>query len=143
VEAPVLSRPLHRRFEAARLVSEPANDLELRSLLSVADGGPDLSITWVRIDGHHQRLRTDASTRIYIVISGHGTIAVGEEAFEVEAGDVVVIPPSSPYHLDGDMTYLVLNQPGFRAGDDLYLGDDGEVVGTAPAPRPAPPAQEQ
>jgi mannose-6-phosphate isomerase-like protein (cupin superfamily) len=142
VEAPVLSHPLHRRFETTRLVSEPANDLELRSLLSVADDGPDLSITWVRIDGHHQRLRTDASTRIYVVTSGHGTITVGPAAFEVEAGDVVLIPPSSPYHLDGDMTYLVLNQPGFRDGDDLYLDADGQVLGTEPPPRSPSPAQE-
>lgn len=137
------SRPLHRRCNATRLVPEPANDLELRSLLGVADGGPDLSITWVRIDGHHQRLRTDASTRIYVVTKGRGTITVGDEPLAVETGDIVVIPPSSPYHLDGDMTYLVMNQPGFREGDDLYLDADDEVLGTEPPPRSASPAQEQ
>jgi mannose-6-phosphate isomerase-like protein (cupin superfamily) len=136
-------RPLHRSFRAARLVAEPANDLELRSLLSPAHGGPDLSITWVRLDGHHQRLRTDASTRIYVLTAGRGTITVGEEALAVETGDVVVIPPSSPYHLDGTMTYLVLNQPGFRDGDDLYLDADDEVADTAPSARTTPPAKEQ
>lgn len=137
------SQPLHRRFRATRLVPEPNNQLELRTLLSVTDGGPDLSITWVRIDGHHQRLRTDASTRLYVVLSGHGTITVADEVFEVESGDLVVIPPSTPYHLDATMTYLVMNQPGFRAGDDLYLDAAGEVLGTEAPPRATPDAQEQ
>jgi len=134
---------LHRRFRDAALIAEPENDLQLRSLLSVSDGAADLSITWVRIDGRHQRLRTDASTRIYVVIEGRGTVTVGEESVVVDTGDVVVIPPGRPYHLEGDMTYLVLNQPGFREGDDLYLDADDEVVGTAPPHRTTPPAQEQ
>lgn len=136
-------QPLHRRFHDAALIAEPDNDLQLRSLLSVADGAVDLSITWVRIDGRHQRLRTDASTRIYVVIEGRGTVTVGAEPVTVDTGDVVVIPPGRPYHLEGDMTYLVLNQPGFREGDDLYLDADGEVVGMAPGPRTPPPAQER
>lgn len=135
-------RPLHRRFRTARRVTEPTNDLELRPLLDAADVDIDLSITWVRLDGHHQRLRTDVSTRIYVVIEGRGTITVAEDAFVVETGDVLVIPPSSPYHLDGDLTYLVLNHPGFRDGDDLYLDADGEVVGTPPTPHETPLAQE-
>jgi mannose-6-phosphate isomerase-like protein (cupin superfamily) len=112
---------LHRRFRDLALIDEPANDLQLKPLLAIDESAADLSLTWVHIDGHHQRLRTDASTRIYVVITGRGTITVGVEEFTVETGDVVVIPPSNPYHLVGDMTYLVLNQPGFRDGDDLYL----------------------
>jgi mannose-6-phosphate isomerase-like protein (cupin superfamily) len=134
---------LHRRFRDLAAVDESANDLQLKPLLAVDESAADLSITWVHIDGHHQRLRTDASTRIYVVTAGRGTITVGVEEFPVETGDVVVIPPSNPYHLAGDMTYLVLNQPGFRDGDDLYLDADDEVVGAAPATRTTPSAQEQ
>lgn len=127
--------PLHRRLEDVPLVDEPANDVQMRAMLTVADSPADLSVVWVRITGHHQRLRTDASTRLYIVLEGTGTITVGDEPLEVAAGDLVVIPPSTPYHLDGELTYLVCNQPGFREGDDLYLGPDGEVVGTEPPPK--------
>lgn len=136
-------QPLHRRLADLPLHPEPDNQLELRSVLAVGDTAADLSITWVRIDGHHQRLRTDASTRIYLVVDGEGTITVDDDAFEVRTGDLVTIPAGTPYHLDGQMTYLVLNQPGFRADDDLYLDADGEVVGTSPPPRTPPPAQEQ
>ena len=56
-----------------------------------------------------------------MIASGAGTITVDADVREVGAGDVVVIPRSTPYHLDGTLTYLVLNQPGFREGDDHYL----------------------
>lgn len=134
------ARMLHRRLTATELVREPENGLELRALLRAADSDADVSVTWVRIDGEHQRLRTDASTRLYIVLEGAGSITIWDEVVEVESGDLVVVPKGAPYHLAGAMTYLVLNQPGFRDGDDLYLDHHGEVVGTAPAPRPSPPA---
>jgi hypothetical protein len=136
------ARPLHRRLEDLPLIPEPANDVEMRMLLRADDSPADLSITWVRIDGHHQRLRTDASTRLYQVLDGTGTITVGDEELVVAAGDLVVIPPSTPYHLDGTLTYLVLNQPGFRAGDDLYLDASDEVVGTEPPPPTTPSPRE-
>jgi len=133
---------LHRRFDDVPLVDEPSNELELKPLLAVGDSDADLSITWVAIHGRHQRLRTDASTRIYAVTAGRGTITVGDQTLAVGRGDVVVIPRGAPYHLEGEMTYLVLNQPGFQDGDDLYLGVDDEVVATAPAPRTTPSAKE-
>ena len=136
-------QPLHRRLADLPLIPEPENQLEMRSLLQVGQTAADLSITWVRLDGHHQRLRTDAGTRIYLIVDGEGTITVGTDPLEVRTGDLVTIPAGTPYHLDGQLTYLVLNQPGFRADDDLYLDADGEVVGTAPRPRTPPPAQEQ
>ena len=112
---------LHRRVRDVEPVAEPSNDLELRALLATGDTDAEMSITWVRIDGHHRRLRTHGSTRLYLVQEGAGVITVGSEPLSVGPGDVVVIPRGTPYHLDGAMTYLVVNQPGFRAGDDDYL----------------------
>lgn len=113
--------PLHRRLTEVAPRHERDNDLVLRGLLEVDDTEADLSITWVQLAGHHRRLRTDASTRVYVIVSGAGSITVDADVREVGAGDVVVIPRRTPYHLDGTLTYLVLNQPGFREGDDHYL----------------------
>jgi hypothetical protein len=33
---------------------------------------------------------------------------------------VVVVPRGVAYALAGDLTYLVVNGPAFRAGDDVY-----------------------
>ena len=118
-------RTLHRRAAAQPTVEEPDNDLLLRSLLGSDDSAADLSVTWVELAGHHRRLVTEASTRLYLVVEGDGTITVDEEVLEVGRGDLVVIPSGMPYHLDGELTYVVMNQPGFREGDDRYLEAPG------------------
>ena len=119
------SGALHRRLADVPAVAEEANALTLWPLLGATDSAADLSITRVRLEGHHRRLRTDASTRVYAIVEGGGTITVGDDLpTPVADGDVVVIPRGVPYHLDGPLTYLVLNVPGFRDGDDVYVEED-------------------
>lgn len=116
-----------RRSADAVEVAEPSNELTLRSLLRADDSAADLSITQVRLAGHHRRLVTEASERIYVTLEGGGTITTGDDApVPLADGDVVVIPRGVPYHLDGPLTYLVMNVPGFREGDDHYLEHPAE-----------------
>jgi mannose-6-phosphate isomerase-like protein (cupin superfamily) len=112
---------MHVRPETTPLVGEPSNDLVLRALVRAGDAGADVSATWVRIDGRHRRLRTDRSDRLYLVTAGAGSVTVGDSLHEVTAADVVLVPRGMPYHLEGAMTYVVVNIPGFREGDDVYL----------------------
>jgi mannose-6-phosphate isomerase-like protein (cupin superfamily) len=102
-------------------IEEPSNDLVMRKLVDAAAGGGDLSVTWVRIEGSHRPLRTDATTRLYYVVEGAGWFELGDEPrFDIRTGDVVVVSRGTPYALGGDLTYLVINGPAFREGDDLY-----------------------
>jgi mannose-6-phosphate isomerase-like protein (cupin superfamily) len=102
-------------------IDEPSNDLVMRPLVDAASGDGDLSVTWVRLSGRHRRLRTDCSTRVYYVLEGEGTFELdGETEAAVVTGDVVVVPRGVAYALAGDLTYLVVNGPAFRAGDDVY-----------------------
>ena len=98
-------------------IEEPSNDLVMRKLVE----GGDLSATWVRIAGEHRPLRTDSSTRLYHVVEGGGWFSLGDERFEITAGDLVVVPRGTPYALGGELIYLVLNAPAFREGDDIYV----------------------
>ena len=102
-------------------IEEPSNDLVMRRLVDAETGDGDLSVTWVRLSGRHRRLRTDRSTRVYYVLDGEGRFALGDEPeATIRTGDVIVVPRGVPYALDGDLTYLVVNGPAFRSGDDVY-----------------------
>jgi quercetin dioxygenase-like cupin family protein len=102
-------------------IEEPSNDLVLRRLVDAKRGEGNLSVTWVRLAGRHRRLRTDRSTRLYYVIEGEGWFLLGEEpAVAVRTGDVVLVPRGTRYELGGELTYLVVNGPGFVSGDDVY-----------------------
>lgn len=115
-----------RRLHDVQPIAEPSNDLLLRTLLRTDDSAADLSITWVRLEGHHQRLRTDAGTRVYVITDGAGRAQLGADApVDLGAGDLLVIDAGTPYELWGPMTYLVINQPGFRDGDDIYESPSG------------------
>ncbi len=111
-------------------VAEPANELHLRALVTAGEFGPDVSVTWVQLAGHHGRLRTDRSTRVYAVLAGSVDVQIADDpAVTVAAGELVVVPRGQPYELDGVGTYLVVNAPAFVAGDDVYL-DDRDAVST-------------
>lgn len=102
--------------------AEPSNHLVGKRLVRADVHGPEISVTWIGIEGRHRRLVCRASDRVYYIVAGAGMFALGEAAPErVEAGDVVFIPKGVAYALDGAMEYLVMNGPAFRPGTDEYL----------------------
>lgn len=104
-------------------VDAPEDDLTMRALLTAADAA-GLSLTEVRLRGAHRPLRSLSSPRVYYIVSGSARFRIGDtEGIEALPGDVVVIPQGEVYALEGDLTYLVLNAPPYREGDDLYVED--------------------
>jgi mannose-6-phosphate isomerase-like protein (cupin superfamily) len=102
-------------------VLEPENAVVMRALLPSSASDGDLSITSVELSGRHRRLKTRRSTRAYYVLAGLARFTVGDgEPFEARSGELVVVPRDTPYELEGEMTYLVINGPGYVAGDDEY-----------------------
>jgi hypothetical protein len=113
-----------RRVDQLRtgIRAEPDNALVCRPMMTAADSDGALSLTWVRIDGRHRRLRTDASTRAYFVVEGTLRIGVaGGDEVLLGAGGYHVIPRSAPYELSGQATYVVANGPAYQEGDDQYV----------------------
>jgi mannose-6-phosphate isomerase-like protein (cupin superfamily) len=110
------------RADPDALIAEPGNHLSLATLLRGAECDGDLSITWVAIDGRHQRLRTSRSTRVYAVIDGSLSIECADGAPAILGpGEIAAIPRGMSYALEGTATYLVINGPAFADGDDEYL----------------------
>jgi mannose-6-phosphate isomerase-like protein (cupin superfamily) len=104
------------------VIAEPANDLQLRQLVTAAASAGDLSITSVQLAGRHRRLQTTRSTRVYVVLTGSIIMQIGDDEPErVDAGELLVVPRGVAYELAGTGTYLVINAPGFVEGDDDYL----------------------
>jgi mannose-6-phosphate isomerase-like protein (cupin superfamily) len=102
-------------------IAAPEDAVVMRPLVRQAEHGSDLSVTWVRLEGRHRRLRTNRSTRVYYVLAGEATFVLGaEEPFAVRADDTVIVPRGVPYEFWGQMTYLVINGPAFSDGDDVY-----------------------
>lgn len=108
--------------EDSPIVSEPENDLGLRTLLGRANGTEDLSITWVQLEGRHRELRIGDTTRVYYILDGGFTFDVrGHPPMAASKGAIVVLDPRSTYSLGGSGEYLVINSPAYSDGDDLYL----------------------
>ena len=126
-----------RRLEMLRptLRFEPDNCLVVRPLVTAAEANSDLSATWVQIDGTHRRLRTNRSTRMYYVVEGTLTLDVeAREPLTLGAGECGTVARGVEYGLTGRASYLVINGPAFRDGDDEYTDIPKRGRGEDPAP---------
>lgn len=79
-------------------------------------------MTWVRLDGTHQRLKSGDTVRVYYVLSGHFDFFFDEDPTLTAAqGHTVVMDAGTTYGLTGTGEYLVINAPAFSEGDDQYV----------------------
>ena len=97
--------------------------LMLKRVINIDDHTDQLSVTWVRIWGHHDRVVNHISDRVYYVIEGEGRFQVGDDApaETVRAGEFVFIPRDVPYEFEGEMRYIVMNGPAYRTASDEVL----------------------
>lgn len=97
--------------------------LVLRRVINIEEHTTDLSVTWVRLWGHHDRVVNHISDRAYYIIEGAARFQVGDNTpiEDVAAGDFVFIPRDIPYEFEGEMLYIVMNGPAYRADSDEVL----------------------
>lgn len=55
------------------------------------------SVVYAELDGDHGSVNTEDTERIYFVIAGSGEFTFNGEAIDVEAGDVLTVPPNTEY----------------------------------------------
>lgn len=74
---------------------------------------------------------TNGETEIYIVISGLGKTIVKDQAFELEPGTVVVIPPETAYYRLPQENFVlgVVNTPPFNPANVVNLTESNNAVG--------------
>jgi mannose-6-phosphate isomerase-like protein (cupin superfamily) len=99
---------------------EPDNQIRYKQLISSLIHGPDISVTLVDIDGDHLELKTEASSRVYVILEGNFTFHVPGSTFTSTKDDVILIKRGDIYSFSGKGKYLVINGPAFKSGDDIY-----------------------
>jgi mannose-6-phosphate isomerase-like protein (cupin superfamily) len=99
---------------------EPDNQIRYKQLISSLLHGPDISVTLVDIDGDHLELKTEASSRVYVILEGNFTFHVPGSTFTATKEDVILIKRGDIYSFSGKGKYLVINGPAFKSGDDIY-----------------------
>lgn len=103
-------------------IEEPSNSAHVYPVARLDEATSSMSITRVDIDGRHQWLSSQRSTRLYFVVLGQLVFHLqGADPISVATGDALVIPRNCFYDLEGTATYLVINTPAFEDGDDIYL----------------------
>jgi mannose-6-phosphate isomerase-like protein (cupin superfamily) len=99
---------------------ESDNHIRYKQLITSAKHGPDISVTLVDIDGEHLELKTDASSRVYLLLEGDFIFRVAGTTFAATRDDLVLIERGEIYSFSGKGKYLVINGPAFQPGDDIY-----------------------
>jgi mannose-6-phosphate isomerase-like protein (cupin superfamily) len=97
--------------------------LALKRVINFEEHTQDISVTWVRLWGHHDRVVNQISDRVYYVIEGQARFQVGDGSpiEKAAAGDFVFIPRNVPYEFEGTMRYIVMNGPAYRPDSDMTL----------------------
>jgi uncharacterized cupin superfamily protein len=102
------------RAEEAPLEAEDDNPLTFRRIVRRDLHGPDISMTWIKLEGRHRRIVCHESDRVYYILEGQARLEVGEAGAEsVAAGDTVFLRRGTPCAFEGTVTYLVMNGPAF------------------------------
>lgn len=101
--------------------------------ISNSDRDEDVSIARARVASGvtTRRHRLVGTAERYVILEGRGRVEVGNEApAEVGPGDAVLIPPGSTQRIantgDGDLVFLAVCSPRFRAGAYEDLETDGD-----------------
>ena len=102
---------------------EEDNHLKYKQLITSSTHGPDISVTLVEIDGEHLELRTDKSSRLYVLLDGNFTFTIEGSTFSAVKNDIILVSRGEVYSFSGKGQYLVINGPAFKSGDDQYTNE--------------------
>ena len=97
--------------------------LALKRVVNIDEHTDQISVTWARLWGHHDRVVNRISDRVYYIIEGSARFQVGDNTpvEDVTAGDFVFIAKDVPYEFEGEMLYVVMNGPAYRTASDIVL----------------------
>lgn len=73
----------------------------------------NFDVVLVELNGAHKDYINNTSDRMYIFIEGEAYAEVGEDVFDCQPNDLLLIPKGTKYTISGKAKYLKLTQPPF------------------------------
>lgn len=71
--------------------------------------------------GHFEEFYDTVSAFTYYIIKGRGTFMLDNEPVEVEATDLVVIPPNTKIHYFGTMEMVLTVSPAWKQENEVHV----------------------
>ena len=73
--------------------------------------------------GHFEEFYDTTSTYTWFIIEGQGTFVIDDEKVEVNAKDLVIVPPNKRIHYFGKMKMLLHTSPSFNPDNERHVRD--------------------
>jgi mannose-6-phosphate isomerase-like protein (cupin superfamily) len=64
--------------------------------------------------GHSEEFRHNKSAFVFYIIEGSGQWVIDGETFDVEATDVVIVPPGTKFFYRGDLKQVCITAPAWE-----------------------------
>jgi mannose-6-phosphate isomerase-like protein (cupin superfamily) len=73
--------------------------------------------------GHDEEFLNTVSSFKYYVLEGNGEFIISGVSHPVVAGDVVIIPPNTPFYYKGNLKQVLVTTPSWKEGTDVHIKD--------------------
>jgi mannose-6-phosphate isomerase-like protein (cupin superfamily) len=85
---------------------------------------PNASIVYQETaKGHHEEFYHSKSTFSFYIIEGSGTWYIEDNIYEVEAGDVIIIPPNHRFYYRGTLKQICITSPAWEEEHEHHIRD--------------------
>jgi mannose-6-phosphate isomerase-like protein (cupin superfamily) len=74
----------------------------------------NLSLAVSEGNNHKETTTNVVSNRIYHVTEGHLAIMVGENSYDLDIGDLILIPKNTQYSFKGTFKAILIDSPAFE-----------------------------
>ncbi|MDR1197266.1 MAG: cupin domain-containing protein [Candidatus Nomurabacteria bacterium] len=120
-----MTKYVYRKSDAT-VKHKPGMDITVYG--SLGELSPDVVYEDVE-KGHSSEWYSDTATQTWYIIEGRGTFVLDGERFDVNAGDLVSVPPKVKKYYLGKMKMVLITSPTFNPDDEhqVRLIDEEEV----------------
>lgn len=102
---------MHIPFSSTGTSSEPGN------IIRDYEISKEVGMSYQELSGRGPksgRYLNKVCSEIFFVVNGSGVFVVGDERYQVQEKDVVVVEPNTPFHIETDnIVYITITRPNW------------------------------